>query len=663
MKLGFVLPAGARGAVWEFLTALACELTSLGTEVAWFEGQFPVADEVDAYVTSNGCHLRPSGAAAGRMRSGRQLERTIVFLIDRANEAPLPTSLGDAGVVMSLDRGVTALLRGKGLHALHFQAGYTSRSDAWQGNEAVARCTDVAFVGHYSERRGRLLAGYGQPLSTLRSRLLFSDLDPRFGSTTNEKLQQTRLEELRSCRAVLHLMDVDDGSFDWWNVLQAMSNGCVVVSDLAAGAEPLVAGEHYLHAAPEDIGNLARTAVGDPEQLRRTRSAAYEFIKTQLPMRRSAEQALEVLWRLRRSPGATLRFRAARRAVSELGDRGLAALVGGVARGLGTAKELALRDPEIAHLYRGASELDLQVGKLRAAMKQVALDQLALRRQIEQDQSLRIGAEVDSPLDVAETPAYEVASPRVSVLMPVYNYAQEVVEALASVASSAYREWELVVLDDSSTDGSMQVVASFLSERPNLPARLLRQPFNKGLGAARNTLGRLGRGEFAFFLDADNAIYPAALCRLLAALDAEPGALFAYGISERRVAGRSTGLLSYLPWDPKRLRDGNYIDAMALFRRQQLIDIGGFDEDIRMTGWEDYDLWCRCAERELHGILVPEIVARYRQSDHSMLSLTNLDYQVMWSLLVNRHSTVLGGAPMPWSIRTTPQSVLSQARQ
>ena len=58
---------------------------------------------------------------------------------------------------------------------------------------------------------------------------------------------------------------------------------------------------------------------------------------------------------------------------------------------------------------------------------------------------------------------------------------------------------------------------------------------------------------------------------------------------------------------------------MALLRRDQLLDLGGYADDLRLYGWEDYELWCRAAERGLRGVLVPEILMRYRRADHSML--------------------------------------------
>ena len=72
-----------------------------------------------------------------------------------------------------------------------------------------------------------------------------------------------------------------------------------------------------------------------------------------------------------------------------------------------------------------------------------------------------------------------------------------------------------------------------------------------------------------------------------------PGAAFAYSLVEAHTEGRPRGLLSASPWDPQRLRRGNYIDAMSMIRRSALLEAGGYTDDIRLHGWEDFDLWCR----------------------------------------------------------------------
>jgi hypothetical protein len=94
--------------------------------------------------------------------------------------------------------------------------------------------------------------------------------------------------------------------------------------------------------------------------------------------------------------------------------------------------------------------------------------------------------------------------------------------------------------------------------------------------------------------------------------------------------------LSYLEWDPQRLRYGNFIDAMAMVRRQALLDAGGYVTDPRLHGWEDFALWCAFAQKGLDGVRVPEILARYRVAAHSMISITNIDTSVAWTLLLDR---------------------------
>jgi hypothetical protein len=159
-------------------------------------------------------------------------------------------------------------------------------------------------------------------------------------------------------------------------------------------------------------------------------------------------------------------------------------------------------------------------------------------------------------------------------------------------------------------------------------------------------LARQARGELMFVLDADNAIYPTALGRLVDALDQDPGAAFSYPLIARIRSGAPVGLLSRYAWDPQMLGGGNYIDAMALIRLDDFIALGGYTEDVRMTGWEDFFFWCACAETQRRGRLVGEVLATYPQTAHSLLEWTQTDTTAAWSVLHTRFPDIIPATPV-----------------
>jgi glycosyltransferase involved in cell wall biosynthesis len=214
---------------------------------------------------------------------------------------------------------------------------------------------------------------------------------------------------------------------------------------------------------------------------------------------------------------------------------------------------------------------------------------------------------------------------------------------MRSVAGSDYEDYELLVLDDASTDDSAGAVQRFMRDHDWLPASLLRHTANEGLAGTRNTLTAHARGELVFVLDADNGVYPQALGRLVAALDADPGAAFAYPMIAAHDDRGPVWVLSRFGWDPELLVEDNFVDAMALIRRRALVDVGGYCGDPRLGGWEDYDLWCQFAERGWRGVQVPELLAWYRRSGHSMLSTSASDFVEARSVIAARAPEVFVG--------------------
>ena len=230
----------------------------------------------------------------------------------------------------------------------------------------------------------------------------------------------------------------------------------------------------------------------------------------------------------------------------------------------------------------------------------------------------------------APVPDYEVvfesprkAESRVSVAMPLYNYAHLVEEALDSVRHQTLRGIDLIVADDRSTDDSLVAAQRWLEQHAAQfnKVALLRNRSNSKLGRTRNAAVHFSETELYMALDPDNALAPDCLEKCMAALD-ETGAAFAYPTIQ--LFGDRTGEIGTDPYDPALLACANYIDAMAMVRRACWVAVGGYSA-LDPMGWEDYEFWCKMAEKGLYGIRVQETSARYRTHRQSMLAtLTDL---------------------------------------
>jgi glycosyltransferase involved in cell wall biosynthesis len=202
-------------------------------------------------------------------------------------------------------------------------------------------------------------------------------------------------------------------------------------------------------------------------------------------------------------------------------------------------------------------------------------------------------------------------TPRVTVVVPCYDHGRFLGQALDSVFAQGYGDFEVVVVDDGSTDPATRAALDAL-DRPR--TRLVRTP-NRGLSAARNTGIREARGEFVCCLDADDLLEPDMLAKSVAYLDAHPGVGFvshwlrAFGDEEWE-------------WTPARcdfpaLLDANTVNGAALVRRRVLLEHGLFDESMR-DGCEDWDLWITLVSRGVAGAILPEFLFRYRRRNDSM---------------------------------------------
>lgn len=179
----------------------------------------------------------------------------------------------------------------------------------------------------------------------------------------------------------------------------------------------------------------------------------------------------------------------------------------------------------------------------------------------------------------------------VSVIMPVFNAEETVARAVASVQAQDYPDWELVLIEDGSSDGSADLCADLAAADPRI--RILRQPRNSGAAAARNSGLKIARGRYIAFLDADDEWLPEKLSCQLAFMQAR-GAHFSYtGFWRQRGTERHQVRVPERI-DRNRLLKGNVIGCLtALYDRAHF----GRVEMPALRLRQDFALWLKLLER------------------------------------------------------------------
>lgn len=202
-------------------------------------------------------------------------------------------------------------------------------------------------------------------------------------------------------------------------------------------------------------------------------------------------------------------------------------------------------------------------------------------------------------------------TPVISIIMPCYNAAAHLAQSVGSVLAQTRADWELIIVDDGSTDASWQELQRLAATDPRI--RVLRQP-NAGAAAARNRALLEARGVHTAFLDADDSWHPEFLESMEAALASDPDAGIAYcGWQNLGLGGGRDA-----PFVPPEYENSDKIQALlggcrwpihaALVRTEAIHDSGRFDE--RLSSCMDFDLWLRLGT--IHRLVrVPRVLAYY----------------------------------------------------
>ncbi len=221
-------------------------------------------------------------------------------------------------------------------------------------------------------------------------------------------------------------------------------------------------------------------------------------------------------------------------------------------------------------------------------------------------------------------------TPRVSMVMPVFNGAQYLRAALDSVLAQDFRDFELICLNDGSRDVTPDILAEYAARDARIVYR--DNPRNIGLPASLNAGFAMARGEYHSWTSHDNLLRHDMLSMLVALLDADIalGVVYA-GYS---VIDSDGAILRYQPPRPAEDRwFGNPVGAAFLYRREVTEALGGYDESL--FGAEDYDFWLRAA-RQFKLQPVDRDLYLYRRHDASLTNQKSMQIKDLVAKVILR---------------------------
>lgn len=203
--------------------------------------------------------------------------------------------------------------------------------------------------------------------------------------------------------------------------------------------------------------------------------------------------------------------------------------------------------------------------------------------------------------------------PLVSILMPAYNAEKFISEAIESILNQDHSNWELLILDDASTDSTLQVVKAFQDDR----IKVFRHETNLGYLPSCNELFEKAEGDFITFLDADDTCSPTRISTCLSEFETDPELAF---ITTDHIRTDKFGKLitehkTEIDY-PKYASDSNYyptICCATIFLKKNLLQkVGGYHLFFKEIGGEDYH-WLFRSSRYGKGKHLSEYLYNYRQ--------------------------------------------------
>lgn len=574
MRLRFVSAAGASSFMHELLGVVAYEVSELGIETTLSEGGYPPPEPDDVYVVVP--HEYFIAAPVASHPSEAQRRRTIAFCVEHPGNVTFERTAQWAstlGRAVDINDDSTLALRSRGVPAERFTLGYSRALDRWGGRPGE-RDVDVVYLGTTDARRSQALTSYAERLAPRSVQLLVPPHEWMTHTRPDFLMGREKLALLARSKILVNLHRGDSYALEWVRIVEAISNGCAVVSEHSVDFAPLVPGEHIVFGHWRNLALLADVLLEDPAALADLRTRAYEFLRDEQPMRPSAARLVDLAEDLLTKTTHDAR----------------------------PLRPVAPVQPLVADvLIRGAPSPDLRPrGEDPPAS-------IADR--------LRLAHSVMASRD---------AAPPVRLVARLARGAGSVDALIAPGPGDPSPA--LTIQSVRRQEARGDVVVRVTSGDPGAPvvdedtgAEVLSGAGT--VGASRNRLLSQSDAEFALVLEPGDVLLPGGLDRLVRALQDHPDAAVAYPM----VAEPDGQLGNALPFERTRLERERYLGAAALWRRMVLLELGGWYGGGDLEPLHDHDLWRRLAATGGSAHLLPQILVRRHGPAIDILRPADLD--------------------------------------
>jgi glycosyltransferase involved in cell wall biosynthesis len=544
-----------------------------------------------------------------------------------------------ARAMLDIHLSGVAAYRARGLPCFHLPLGYHPLLEQSDARAKSERDLDICVLAAMTDRREEFIAANADFFAARNCHVRFVPIGFAKTEETRSYLPAPQRNALlQQTKILLNVHYSDLRYFEWHRALISIANRCCLITETCEGFEPLVPGKHFVMAKADNLTTCCEYYLKHEDEREAIAEAAYDFMRerfTQKENCRAFLQQIETTFR-RQNDGAQSNFDLEANAEPTLASEPFPNALAKRLSRRPTALFLSALREDLSNMFRPANQKPAATGRRSTDTIDIPQRVTTLRNMrrgyIERfDAQEKARQSGEAIFRLLENTRFDGSAPAISVIVTLYNYRAYIRQCLKSLEDSNTTAIpggiEVVVVNDASTDDSLKQAMAW-QRISRHPVRIVDKRLNTGLADARNLGLQLARAPYAFILDADNMVFPRALEELHRTIVRDNSAAV-YSILCRFEGAHNNlqGLLSYFDWDPQMLVEHPYIDAMALFDRGKLIEIGGYDTELYKFGWfgwEDYELWLRIAQAKFRVSFLPNVLCLYRHHETSMSNATNL---------------------------------------